>query len=52
MFVTTVILADPCRSDAETLCELVSSVQGCIPEHVESVAEVADHVQYGGVGLT
>ncbi len=51
MFVTTVILADSCRSDAETLCELVSSVPGCIPEHVESVAEVDDLAQYGGVGL-
>ncbi len=51
MFVTTVILADSCPSDAETLCELVSSVHGCIPEHVKSVAEAADHAQYGGVGL-
>lgn len=51
MFGTIVVLADSCRADAETLCELVSSVQGCIPEHVKSVAEVADRAQYGGVGL-
>jgi DNA-binding NtrC family response regulator len=51
MFATTVILADSCRSEAETLCELVSSIQDCIPEHVESVAEAADFAQYGGVGL-